>query len=257
MAFYRKFKKSTKKMSTAAKKRYGIGKGRGGFKFTQVAKDLEMLKSRLNVEKKYLDQDVVKEVTIGQSNDEFAGYHHQDITPIMSQGTGESARIGNSIKATGMVIRMGLRQQSSTGKRIAKVCVVRSLSEDTNPANDLWDANPLTNFVDFHSPRNYTGSRGKDSTHKIIATKYVKLEDTGSAYDGVANMKLAIKLNDIVRYTADTSTTPEDFRYHLFVFLDYGNCNTLNTTSNDGCLIGGTATGALLQHQVRLWYVDN
>lgn len=257
MAFYRRFKKTTGKMSTAAKKRYGIGKGRGGFKFSQVARDLEMLKSRLNVEKKYLDQDVVQEVSIGQSNDEFAGYHHQDITPIMSQGTGESARIGNSIKTTGMVVRMGLRQQANAGKRIAKVCVVRSLADDTNPANDLWDPNPLTNFVDFHSPRNYTGSRGKDTTHKIIATKYVKLADTGGGDDGVANMKLAIKLNDIIRYTADTSTTPEDFRYHLFVFLDYGNLHSTNHTSNNGCLITSPSTGAIIQHQVRVWYVDN
>lgn len=257
MAWKRNFKKGAGKVSTAVKKRYGIGKGRGGFKFSQVAKDVAMLKSRLNVEKKFIDQDLYLGQTVGQSRDESAGYFHTDISPIISQGVGESARVGNSIKTTGLVARLNFKAQQSTGTRIAKVCLVRSLTEDANPAQDIWDDNPLTNFIDYHSPRNYASMRGKDNSHKIIATKYCKISNTGDGEDGVAHMKLAVKLNDIIRYSVDSDTTPEDFRYHLYIFLDYGNCDIFNATSNAGCLEQTPASGAIFNQQVRVWYVDN
>jgi len=258
MAFYKKFKKTTGKASTAVKKRYGIGKGRGGFKISQVAKDVEMIKSRLNVEKKFIDQDLVNDATVGQSNDESYGYYIADVTPEMSQGVGENNRIGNSIKLTGMVIRANFRQQSSSGKRIAKVCLIRSKTQDAgnDVVNDLFDNNPLTGFVDFHSPMNYAGMRGRASSHQIVATRYVKIESSNDE-DAVATLKMPVKLNDLLRFSSNSDTSPEDCRYKLVIFLDYGNRNILSSTSNLGCVIPGVATGAILNHQVRAWYVDN
>lgn len=259
MAWQKKFKKSTGKMSTAVKKRYGIGKGRGGFKFQKLASDLAEVKSRLNVEKKFVDSDLVNDQIVGQSNDENPGYYVSDATPSIPQSTGESGRIGNSLKITGMVVRMNFRQQANAGKRIAKVCVIRSRTDDpeTGVISDLWDANPLTGFIDFHSNLNYTGRRGKNSSHQIIATRYCKVEDTGGGEDGVGTIKFSLKLSDILRYATNGSNDPEDFRYRMVVFLDYGNSSSLATTQNAGCLIGGQSTGCLLNHQVRHWYVDN
>lgn len=250
------FTKFRKKASTATKKRYGIGKGRGGFKFTQVAKDLEMIKSRLNVEKKFVDQDLYNDQTVGQSNDESPGDWHVDLTPLVAQGVGESNRIGNSIKATGMVVRMNFRGQTNAGKRVAKICIIRSLNEDSSPVADLWDPNPLTGFIDFHSPRNYASMRGKSSSHTVIATKYVKIA-SGNDEDPVASLMLPVKLNDVIRYGSNSDNTPEDFRYHMVVFLDYGNKALSGTTSNLGCVIPTAASGVVFNQQVRLWYVDN
>lgn len=258
MAWTKKFKKTTGKMSTAVKKRYGIGKGRGGFKFQKLAKDLAEVKSRLNVEKKFLDQDLYNGQTVGQSRDENPGEWHADLTPQISQGVGENNRIGNSIKATGMVVRMNFRQQANAGKRIAKICIVRSTDTGlNNPVGQIWDPNPLTGFIDFHSPRNYSSIRQGDDTHKLIATRYVSIKDTGGGEDAVASLKFALKLNDVIRYPTDGSTTPDGIRYHMYVFLDYGNADILQSTSNAGCMIGGVATGAMFNQQVRLWYVDN
>ena len=97
MAYTRKIKKAVGKVSTAAKKRYGIGKGRGGFKFTQVAKDLEMIKSRLNAEKKFKDMIDIAD-SVGQIDGAATGgLALFDVTPELTQGVQESGRIGNSI----------------------------------------------------------------------------------------------------------------------------------------------------------------
>ena len=205
------FHKVPQKASTAVKKRYGIGKGRGGFKISKLAKDLEMVKSRLNVEKKYIDSDLVNDATVGQSNDEAYGYYLSDATPTIAQGVGESNRIGNSIKTTGMVVRLNFRGQTNAGKRIAKVCLIRS-KDALNTVNlngtigDLFDVNPLTGFVDFHSPRNYTGMRGKSATHQIVATRYVKIESQNDE-DPVGTLTMPIKLQDVLRFEANSDST--------------------------------------------------
>ena len=62
-----------------AKRRYGIGKGKGGFKFAKLAADLEMVKSRLNVEKKHKDVDVVTS-SVAQANQDSDGYTLLDVT---------------------------------------------------------------------------------------------------------------------------------------------------------------------------------
>jgi len=252
------FTKYSKKASTAVKKRYGIGKGRGGFKFSKVAKDLEMLKSRLNVEKKFQDSDLTNDATVGQSNDEGAGYYVTDATPSPAQGIGESNRIGNSIKATGIMVRMNFRGQSNAGKRIAKVCLVRSVGQPTfssDVVSDLFDVNPLTGFIDFHSPRNYS-STGNRANHKIVATRYVKIESSNDE-DPVGTLKMPVKLNDVIRFQTNGDIQPNDFRYTLIVFLDYGNKSISGSTSNPGCVISSVLSGCVLNHQVRTWYVDN
>ena len=84
-----------------AKRRYGIGKGKGGFKLMKLAQDLEMVKNRLNVEKKHKDVDVATG-SAGQVYENAEGAAIWDVTPNISQGTDSDERVGNSLKLTGM-----------------------------------------------------------------------------------------------------------------------------------------------------------
>ena len=180
MAYTKKFKKAVGKVSTAAKKRYGIGKGRGGFKFSQVAKDLEMIKSRLNVEKKFVDRADFED-SVGQVDHNALGYAVFDVSPIIAQGVGESYRVGNSIKATGMVLNFACRGQINAHKRKLKIMLIRSrtsdfLSTGTGPIiEDLFNPNPLTGLIDYYSERNYAGkSELEVRQHRNQGGNYIK-----------------------------------------------------------------------------------
>lgn len=256
MAYTRKIKKAVGKVSTAAKKRYGIGKGRGGFKFTQVAKDLEMIKSRLNAEKKFKDMIDISD-SVGQIDGvATGGLALFDVTPELTQGVQESGRIGNSIRATGFVLNVAARGQINAHKRILKIMLIRSRSSDSigNIENDLFDPNPLTGLRDFYSERNYSGSKGP---HQIIATKYVKVQPNNDSSTGFACAKMAVKLNDIIRWDTNAATRPQDFQYHIMVMCDHGNKNLTIPTSNPGVLEQGAGTGVALRMAARVWYVDN
>lgn len=258
MAWTKKFKKTAGKVSTAAKKRYGIGKGRGGFKFSQVAKDLEMIKSRLNVEKKFHDKADFED-SVGQVDGNAVGYALFDVTPYLTQGVGESQRVGNSIKATGMVLNMACRGQINAHKRKVKVMLIRSKTSDFVGGTggilaDLFNVNPLTGLIDFYSERNYSGMKG---SHKILATKYINVIPHNDSSTGFACGKLAVKLNDVIRYDSDIQNIPQDFQYHVIVMSDFGNRSLSTTSTIAGVLEQGASSGVALRMSSRMWYVDN
>ena len=129
-----------------------------------LAKDIEMIKSRLNVEKKYKDADVAT-TAIGQANQNSDGIVWYDVTPTLSQGTDGDERIGNSLKLTGLTFPLQFTQQvSCLGNRKVRVSLLRVTSADnsvdgTDALVDYWDVNPLTGLRDFHAPRAYRNQR--------------------------------------------------------------------------------------------------
>lgn len=254
MAWTKKIKKTAGKVTTAAKKRYGIGKGRGGFKFSQVAKDLEMIKSRLNTEKKFKDQIDIED-SVGQVDGNGAGWAYIDATPYLTQGVQENARVGNSIRATGLVLNVAARGQINAHKRRLKICLVRSRAFAlSGTEQEVWNANPLTGLIDYYSERNYSGMKG---AHKILATKYVNVIPHNDSSTGFACTKMAVKLNDIIRWDTNADTSPQEFRYHIFVFSDFGNRSLSTASTNPGVLEQGSGSGVALRMSTRVWYVDN
>lgn len=256
MAWTKKIKKTAGKVTTAAKKRYGIGKGRGGFKFTQVAKDLEMIKSRLNVEKKFKDILDIDD-NVGQSDGTAGGLAWVDVTPILTQGVQEQGRVGNSIRATGMVLHIAARGQVNSHKRRLKIILVRSRTGESigQIESDLFDANPLTGNIDYYSNRNYSGMKGP---HKILATKYMNVIPHNDSSVGFQAGKFSFKLNDVIRYDTNAATAPQDFQYYVMIYSDFGNrSTTVNGSANPGLLEPGTSSGVALRMSTRMWYVDN
>lgn len=263
MGIYKQAKKYTKRATKAIGKRYGISYGRRGVRMQKgsldkVVKDVQMIKSRLNVEKKWIQGDV-SNGTVGQAENAFAGYYISTLTPLVPLGTGENERNGNSIKMTGLTIQLQmLAQYNRWSSARLKACIVSSTEPSpVNVINDLWDPNPLTGFVDYFSNLNYSNQK---RAHKIERTVYFYLGRsetlTNSASVKATNsLRINHKFDRITRFEG-TDNFPKDMHYFLIIFCDNGNKGPI-TSGNPGVMQPGDNTGIEIQEYFRWYYVDN
>lgn len=256
-----------KKITKSAGKRYGVSyRKKTGFRAkssapAKIIKDIAWIKSRLNVEKKFVNSIETMEAKIGQVNANNQGMISLDLTPSIPQGDGEENRNGNSLKATGMVVKMNfITQPNTAGMRRVKILIVRT-TDPGLPSNDvahkIMDINPLTGHRDYHSELDYT--QMKDGRIKVIASKSVYLkEGVGftAATRSTAVCTIPVKLQDVWRYETNASNHPENIRYHLIALSDNGNAGTSASTLL-GIFVPQENTGVNMKAHSRLWYVDN
>jgi hypothetical protein len=257
-----------KKITKAAGKRYGVKytKKRGltakSSSAGKIIKDIAWIKSRLNVEKKFVNAVETLDGDIGQVSTNASGYFATSIMSQIPQGDGESQRNGNSLKATGLVVKMNfITQFNCAGTRRVKVMVVRTLDPGLSPTevtDKLLDINPLTGQRDYNSELDYT--QLKDGRIKVISTKYIYLKETGvlggAATRTTAVCNMPIKLNDVWRYDVNASTKPENINYHLIAVADNGNSGTSDSTIL-GIFVPQNNSGVTMKAHSRFWYVDN
>ena len=116
MAIGKWAKRKSSQATKAVGKRYGVSYGRRGVRFSKnsmskIAKDVMMIKASLNTEKKFVDTDELIKGNVGQVDGNAQGYLAVDLTPQIVQGVGERQRVGNSVKATGLVLKMNINKQ--------------------------------------------------------------------------------------------------------------------------------------------------
>lgn len=270
------FGKSAKKTYMKAKKKafgsrgvtgryYRVGAVKG---LQNLAKDVEMIKSRLNVEKKYKDVDV-RTGSFGQAYQNADGAFRFDITPSISQGTDSDERVGNSLKLTGMSIPIQFAQQVQTlGDRKVRITVLRVKSADNGVHQDeafaaVWDTNPLTGLRDYDAPRAYRNSNSDGIAVLRQMTCYVKgptLEtgDNGAISNremNVKNIKMNLKLQDVLRYAASGDALPDGVRYYIVIQADAGNSSGSDSTLD--IPITDNSSGLQVRIAQRNWWVDN
>lgn len=263
MPFMSRVKKYARKATKAAGSRYKMSYGRRGLRMSKssvsrIAKDVDMIKSRLNVEKKFKDGSLTTG-TCAQVNVSAPGYFTSTLTPLLPQGTGENERVGGSIKLTGLHVQLQAQGMPNTyNKRRMKVCIVSSTeSSVTNVINDMWDVNPLTGIVDYHSNRNYSNN---PRAHKLLRTTYMSTGQKQIAGAGLdlstgADLKFGIKMQQLCRFEG-TSANPKDQHWFLIIFSNDGNSG-VSTSPNSGVLTPQPNTGINIQEYFRWWYVDN
>lgn len=267
-SYFRKIKKLAKKATKAAGKRYEMSYGRRGLRMSKhsipkIVKDVEMIKDRLNVEKK-LKTGLVQTGSVAQANADLPGFVTHDLTPIWAQGTGESDRVGNSLKLTGFHMKLQIKGQTQTSTtRRLKIQLIKTTRPSTIPLdniiNDMYDPNPLTGFVDYHSDRDYSDNQ---KTEKVIRTVYFNLTNQGSVWGGdpyvmMCNKTIPVKLDDVLRFESNAVTSPNDCRYFVVIFCDIGNKSGIANTSNLGVMLQDINTGVEYQFHNKFWYVDN
>lgn len=272
MGFGKSAKRTYMKLKKKAYGERGV-KGRyyrvGAVKGLQnLAKDIDMIKSRLNVEKKFKDRDV-STFALGQVNQNGEGATVWDITPDITQGTDSDERIGNSLKLTGLTIPLQLSQQVSCfGNRRVRVSLLRVNSADNNVNSveafeKYWDVNPLTGVRDFNAPRAYRKDEHDGISCIRSAIIYVPGPKTDNATQGTVddtevnpkNFRFNIKLQDVLRYNSSSSTLPDGIRYFLVLQCDAGNRAAANSTLD--VPVQTNSTGLVARIAQRSWWVDN
>lgn len=271
MPFYSKVRKYAKKAVKAAGKRYKMSYGRRGLRMSKsslsrIDKDVQMIKSRLNVEKK-LKVGLVQTGTVGQADQNIAGYITHDLTPLWTQGVGESDRVGNSLKLTGFHMKIQLKGQELTGtKRRLKIMLIKTTRPGTVTLNDIvddmFDINPLTGFVDYHSDRDYSDNQ---KTEKVVRTVYMTLGNKpysdsfggGEPFPMIGDKTIPLKLDDVLRFENNLTSAPNDVRYFVVILCDTGNKSISSGSTNSGVMIQPARTGVEYQFHHKFWYVDN
>ena len=269
MAIGKWAKKKSAQATKAVGKRYGVSYGRRGVRFSKnsmskIAKDVMMIKAQLNVEKKYVDTLEEADGSVGQVNVNSDGASTFNITPNIPQGVGESQRVGNSIKATGLVLKFNMiKQNQAEGNRRLCIRLVRSLDPGlgSSPIHQrILDLNPFVPVRDYNSNLDYT--QLKDGRLKIIATKYVSFPQNGGDSMNLPNeamtksITMAVKLNEVLRYDVNTDDQPDNVRYHIVITCDNGNAGATASTIL-GVSVPDSNSAIDFKCHSRFWYVDN
>ena len=254
-----------------AKRRYGIGKGKGGLKLMTLAKDLEMIKNRLNVEKKHKELDV-NTFTLGQVNGNTNDSAAIDITPIISEGTGHDERVGQSLKLTGMSFPVSFTQQTyCMGDRKVRMTLLRVRASDNGVSGaealeQVWEVNRLVgnSIRDYNAPRRYRNSKTDGISVLRSKSFYVK----GPTLDGadaaiadrernVLTTRFSVALKDILRFDDGVSATlPNGIKYYLVFQADAGKSSSTTDSTLD-VPVTNALTGLTVRLGQRNWWVDN
>lgn len=235
-------KKTYRKVRGMAKKRYGGVGGR-----SNIVKDVALLKSLVNVEKKRFDVTSAGPITMGQTAGAgVSAYLCNDVTPAPPQGLTNATRNGNSIKIVSAVIDMYLNQSVNTinAIKLKWMLVCRpdnSLDIAAGVANTyIHETNPFSGVIDYHSNRDAEFF----TAFKIIKSGRVSLSQdqiaTGIAY---AQIKAPLKLNHHLKYNTNASILTTKNKFYLIVMADTGDTVAL--------------TGNQVQYNIRWYYTDN
>jgi len=220
---------------------------------------------RMRLEKKYFDSIDPGGITVAQFNAAVAGAHVQDITPVIAQGDGEGQRIGNSLTATGMVVKQQfIKQEFAIGPRSVRTHVVRVLDPGMSAGDvltALLDVNSFSGVRDYFSELNYAMMR--DKRVQILGTKETKLlsnsSDTGNDRQerATGHLTIPVKFDDqTVRYQADADILPANIRYFYVTLMDIGNESTTTDSPSGSALVFSQKSGCEMKYSSRYWYTD-
>jgi len=174
------------------------------------------------------------------------------ITPSLSQGVGQTARIGNAIKLVGMRFDIQVSSQDATETypiRYKYYIVRRNFARvaitGTTLVDNVLDPNPFTGNIDLHALRDrdhlkeFTVMKvgyGKIAADNLTNTASVRPND-------ISHRTHYFKLNQKLIYDTDGATQPSNVTYHLIMTTDKGTVSA--------------SDGIQFQWATRYTFVDN
>lgn len=236
-------KKQAKRAVGYAKKRYVK---KGGPNMKNIYKDVMMLKSLVNIEKKKIDVTLAA-TTFGQTSGAgVTGGISRDFTPVIAQGITGLTRNGNSVKLVSGCLDLYFNQSVNAvnGGKIRWALVCKPDNAVPISSFDVFtqylENNPFSAVRDYHSSRDpeyFTSLR-------VIAGGVVTLTPdnlTGSI--SFAQRKIPLKFNHHLKYNIDGTTTTSKNAFFFIATMDTGDVVAL--------------TGAQVQANMRWYYTDN
>lgn len=256
MAFMKTVKRGFRKARGKVIGRYFKKKSGYAPKVGRIAKDVARLGRMLNAEKKQFSVTGTAQ-KFAQLNNNAAGYYAAGITPFPSQGTGQGARTGNSIKLCSSWFTMSLWQQASLVTNVKfKLMIIKPKMVQTDlPTfiSQIMEVTPYNNIIDYNSQfnPNYFG------TYSIIykRTHVMNLTNYATATT-LKEIRIPLKWNHHIRYAQDGTNTVSDGQFFILILADSGNCGgTLSTVAN--VPVTAANSGIVLNYDFNYFYYDN
>lgn len=243
-------------VGSAIKNRYG---NKGGF--TQLAKDVSMLKGMLNTEKKRVEANSYGN-KLGQCDVNNDGFYSYEITPLPSQGTGYGNREGSSILFKSFHSNIQFVGQSAQIQKMRiKMMVVQTQDALTTPLGDWLTYNKFIYAVDGATIFDFQSQINPDyrSKIKIIKQKYITLQaDTASSQLNMVTtqLKLKFKKGHHIRFNGNTNT-PTNNRFFVILLAESGNRSTTTSSTLSNVCQQAPNTGCVVSWNSTAYYIDN
>lgn len=214
---------------------------------------------------------------VGQVDNNSAGYLTLDVTPLLSVGTGQSARIGNAIDWVSAHYQFQVMEQSTATN--TDVAFKFMLIHDKNPSSNVYTTQDANNPIEFMYSRNnfirtssgsettirdYSSQRDLDhmSRFRILATKniFMKGDQIASSSQRIRTFSMGLKFrNPMKQKYAGTSSvdyiSSSAGAVFLCVFCNSGNIgNTVSTL--DGIPREAISSGYLVSMNSKSYFKD-
>lgn len=235
-------RKTYRKVRNMAKKRYS---NRGN-----IAKDVAMLKSLVNVEKKRSDITVIVPQLFAQRNTNSGGnvdaFYSAIISPTVIQGVTGDTRTGNSIKLTSGCLDLQIAQGGNTSNNLKIKLWIVCRPDNASGYSASVTANQLLEVNPFSSRRDFYSNRDPEYFHEFRVVKAMTLDlKQDSITSGITYIqkKVPLKFNHHLKYNQDGSSITTKNQFYLIATCSDGDTNL--------------ATGATIVYNMRWYFTDN
>lgn len=228
---------------------------------SKLVKDVAVLKSMINAEKKRFEVNLNTPNAIGQVNGNSSGHWLLDFTPNISQGVGYNQKNGNSFKWHSSFLDFQFTQQANTITAMKiKIELVQVIGQAKSTISSVMgEYIEPTSFLsstvyDIHSPRDPDYFKN----FRVLKTKYVTLPvDNIGAQTTLKRVKMGIKYKDHHVRTNNNDPTITNGQVFILITTDSGNCSASTTSTITGIPINGVNTGATFLAEFTHYYYDN
>ncbi len=264
-------KSTLKSAKKAVKDRYVTKTGKG-LRMSQVLKDVALLKSMVNAEKKRV---VYKSIAssppfVGQVNGNSSGHFVLDITPNVAEGVTNSTRNGSSFRWTSSYLEfMFNRQDNYNGTQKFLIEVWKVNNQPYTQAQisggqfiaDLFTPNEYITSSTGTAVNIYDmiASRDQDTfkNFKRVAFKYVSFPAQQiSGTTAIKQVKMGLKLGHHVKFQDDTTIVTSG-QLILTIRADVGNTSMSVASTHNGVPVKVINSGCSLQYAHTHYFYDN
>lgn len=250
---------------SAAKERYGTFTDP---KLANIWKDVMMLKSVINSEKKRIRIASASQQAVSQVNANASGHWALDVTPQPAQGITMSTRNGASIKLHSSYMKFQFYQQTANVHPMRLKLYIIEVRGDPIPAataaGEFFAANQwIAAQNSFIAIRDYNSQRNPDyfRDYRVLAQKGFTLKaDNYNGQTMIKDIVVKLKYNrgkgHHVRFDSDTTTVTQG-QLVAFIVADSGNQNGSTGSTLNGIPIAAVLTGATFNYDLQHYFYDN
>lgn len=235
-----------------------------------VVKTVGMIKSLMNVEKKYILNPTISSVPVGQTVANGDAIYIQDVTPLIPVGAGQGERSGSAIKLTSCRFRCQIQAMKALLSK-QRVCIELWRSTGASQpiagtggatvTQQLYNADSITGLYDYFATRNSDFYHNFKLIKRFSRTVYPAQLDPSSTNPDLqprfADVIASFRYPHHIRYNYN-STDVAQGQIFMVVRCDTGNTDpTTASTAVPNIVNQQPNSGSVLSANFLWHYVDN